>query len=68
MYLDIAAKAAHFCDSWRNTGEFLGVVEMEKRFVNVHLQCIISSLNKLNIDVATLGEISADAHGPFNIN
>jgi len=33
-----------FCDCYRNTGHFLCSVERIKRFVNVHLHCIVSSV------------------------
>ena len=42
---------------------FLLGVERVKRFVNVHLHCIVRNLkkDKWNVDVATPGKISADA-------
>jgi len=33
-----------FCDCYRNTGHLLCSVERIKRFVNVHLYCIVSSV------------------------
>ena len=33
-----------FCDCYRNTGNFLCSVERIKRFVNVHLHCIVSNI------------------------
>ena len=33
-----------FCDCYRNTGHFLCSVERIKRFVNVHLLCIVSNV------------------------
>jgi len=33
-----------FCDCYRNIGHFLCSVERIKRFVNVHLHCIVSSV------------------------
>jgi len=33
-----------FCDSYRNTGYFLCSVERIKRFLNVHLHCIVSNV------------------------
>ena len=44
IYLAIAASEAFFCDCCRNMGHFLCSVERIKRFVNVHLQCIVSNV------------------------
>jgi len=33
-----------FCDCYRNTGHFLCSIARIKRFVNVHLHCIVSSV------------------------
>ena len=33
-----------FCDCYRNMGHFLCSVERIKRFVNVHLHCIVSNI------------------------
>jgi len=38
------SKKRIFCDCYRNMGRFLCGVERVKRFVNVHLHCIISNL------------------------
>jgi len=43
IYLAIAANEAFFCDCYRNTGHFCSV-ERIKRFVNVHLYCIVSNV------------------------
>jgi len=43
----IAAKEAHFCDSCRQIGIFCSV-ERVKRFVNVHLHCIVSNLKRMS--------------------
>ena len=56
-------------------GHFLCGVERVKRFVNVHLHCIVSNLKRISIvDVALPGKICADTHvraaynqGPFTI-
>ena len=40
----MAANEAFFCDSYRNTENFLCSVERIKRFVNVHLHCIVSNI------------------------
>jgi len=37
-----------FCDCCRNTGQFRFGVERAKRFVNVHLHCIVSNMNRIN--------------------
>jgi len=34
-----------FCDCYRNMGHFLCSVERIKRFVNVHLHCIVSNVS-----------------------
>jgi len=44
IYLAIAANEAFFSDSYRNTGYFLCSEERIKRFVNVHLHCIVSNV------------------------
>jgi len=44
IYLVIATNEAFFCDCYRNTGHFLCSVERIKRFVNVHLHCIVSNV------------------------
>ena len=41
IYLAIAANEAFFCDSYLITVYFLCSVERIKRFVNVHLHCIV---------------------------
>jgi len=45
-------------------GNFLCGVERVKRFVKVHLCCIVRNLkiDKRNVDVAPPGKISADEH------
>jgi len=37
-----------FCDCCRNTGYFRYGVEKAKRFVNVHLHCIVSNMNSIS--------------------
>jgi len=44
----VAANEAHFCNSCRNIGHFICVVERVKRFVNVHLHCIASNLKRIS--------------------
>jgi len=44
IYVAIAANEAFFCDCYRNMGHFLCSVERMKRFVNVHLYCIVSNV------------------------
>ena len=46
-------------------GNFLCCVERVRRFVKVHLHCIVRNLkeDKRNVDVAPPGKISADADG-----
>jgi len=44
IYLAIAANEAFFCDCYRNVEHFLCSVESIKRFVNVHLHCIVSNV------------------------
>jgi len=53
-----------FCDCYHDVGHFLCGVEREKRFVKVHLHCIVSNSNIIS-KMSTLplsGKISADAH------
>jgi len=62
MYLVVAAYEAHFCDFCRNMGHFLCGVERVKRFVNVHLHCIVSNLEMIG-KISTLsppGKMYAD--------
>ena len=44
LYLAIAANEAFFCDCYRNMEHFLCSVERIKRFLNVHLHCIVSNV------------------------
>ena len=44
IYLTTAANKAFLCDCYRNMGHFLCSVERIKRFVNVHLHCIVSNV------------------------
>jgi len=48
----------------RNIGYFLCGVERVKRFVYVHLRCIVNNLKRISktLTLPTLGKISADAH------
>jgi len=60
----------NFCDCFPNIGHFLYGVERVKRFVNVHLHCIVSNLKRIR-KLSTLppGKISADAYvRSFEIN
>ena len=41
---DYCCQRSVFCDCYRNMGHFLCSVERIKRFVNVHLHCIISNI------------------------
>jgi len=43
-YLTIAANIAFFGDCYCNMGQFRCSVEKIKRFVNVHLHCIVSNV------------------------
>ena len=53
-----------FSKSCKKMGNFLCGVVRVKRFVKVHLHCIVRNLkkDKRNVDVAPPGKISADAH------
>jgi len=44
VYLAIAANEAFFCECYRNMGHFVCGVESIKRFLNVHLHCIVSNV------------------------
>jgi len=58
------ANEAHFLGVFRNMGHFLCGVERVKHYVNVHLHCIVSSLQGTS-KMSTLpapGKISADAN------
>jgi len=54
-----------FCDCSRNMGYFLFREERIKRFMNVHLHCIVSNMNRISkmLRLPHPGNISADAHG-----
>jgi len=47
IYLAMAANEAHFCDCCHNMGHFLCGAERVKCFVNIHLHCIYSNLEKV---------------------
>jgi len=54
----------NFRACYRYTGHFLCGVERAKRFVNVHVHCIVSNLKRIT-EITTLpapGKIFADAH------
>jgi len=61
------SKKVHFCDDCRKMDHFLFGVERAKRFVNVHLHCIVicqqPKKNMQDVDVVPPGKNSADAHG-----
>ena len=44
IYLVTAANEAFFCDCYRNMGHFICSVERIKRFVNIHVHCIVSNV------------------------
>jgi len=43
-WVSLHANEEHFCDCYRNVGYFLFGLERVKRFVKVHLHCIVSNL------------------------
>ena len=53
-----------FSKSCKRMGNYLCGVERSKRFVKVHLHCIVRNLkkDKRNVDVALPWKISVDAH------
>jgi len=46
MHLAVAVNGVCFLDCCRNIGLFVCAVERAKRFVNVHLHCIVSNLKR----------------------